>query len=225
MVAGRLPGDDLPHPVRQHHLQGAPAGERDLRPRLPGRDGRGVPAPAGRCNGRTGPRRRLTPVEVAMLTFGGIALAQHRPQHRSDLPAEPGQLRREGIQPAHRVRRLLLRGHSHDSCRGDAGLLAPDTGPHLPHCAGHFLRVTYRLQRLLRLVGATAAPDCDRRPIADGHPSEFGSKIVVGPTQHGLALASMLTIGLPFAVLPLLEARRTSATAAVPAHDRPDPGG
>ena len=35
-------------------------------------------------------------------------------------------------------------------------------------------------------------------------------KIVVGPTHHGLALASMLTIGLPFAVLPLLEARRPS---------------
>ena len=31
---------------------------------------------------------------------------------------------------------------------------------------------------------------------------------VVGPTVHGLALASMLTIALPFAVLPLLESRQ-----------------
>jgi hypothetical protein len=36
----------------------------------------------------------------------------------------------------------------------------------------------------------------------------YGRKIIVGPTQHGLAVASMLTIGLPFAVLPLLKARR-----------------
>jgi hypothetical protein len=38
------------------------------------------------------------------------------------------------------------------------------------------------------------------------HP-RYGSKTVVGPTQHGLALASMLSVGLPFAVLPLLKAR------------------
>jgi hypothetical protein len=46
-------------------------------------------------------------------------------------------------------------------------------------------------------------------PLTNIHPLS-GNKTVVGPTQHGLALASMLTIGLPFAVLPLLEARRAS---------------
>ena len=43
----------------------------------------------------------------------------------------------------------------------------------------------------------------------DIHP-KFGERpTVVGPTDHGLALTSMLTIALPFAVLPLLEARAT----------------
>ena len=41
-------------------------------------------------------------------------------------------------------------------------------------------------------------------PIGDTKP------IISGPAQHGLALASMLTIALPFAVLPLLQARRRS---------------
>jgi O-antigen ligase len=40
------------------------------------------------------------------------------------------------------------------------------------------------------------------------HPKNGGRPTIVGPTAHGLALTSMLTIALPFAVLPLLEARR-----------------
>ena len=36
----------------------------------------------------------------------------------------------------------------------------------------------------------------------------YGRKIIVGPTAHGLALATLFTIALPFAVLPLLDARR-----------------
>jgi hypothetical protein len=49
-------------------------------------------------------------------------------------------------------------------------------------------------------------------PLATvGTPPTDGPKALIsGPTQHGLALASMLTIALPFAVLPLLEARRSS---------------
>jgi O-antigen ligase len=44
--------------------------------------------------------------------------------------------------------------------------------------------------------------------LTDIHPPS-GRPMIVGPTKHGLALASMMTIALPFAVLPLLEARRT----------------
>jgi O-antigen ligase len=40
-------------------------------------------------------------------------------------------------------------------------------------------------------------------PPTNIHP-DTGRKIVVGPTEHGLALASMLTIALPFAILELL---------------------
>ena len=40
------------------------------------------------------------------------------------------------------------------------------------------------------------------------HPKNGGRPTIVGPTAHGLALTSMLTIALPFAILPLLEARR-----------------
>ena len=43
------------------------------------------------------------------------------------------------------------------------------------------------------------------------HPAGGDRPIVIGPTAHGLALASMLTIALPFAVLPLLENRKRIA--------------
>jgi O-antigen ligase len=40
------------------------------------------------------------------------------------------------------------------------------------------------------------------------HPVDGNRPQVVGPTDHGLALTSMLTIALPFAILPLLEAKQ-----------------
>jgi O-antigen ligase len=41
------------------------------------------------------------------------------------------------------------------------------------------------------------------------HPSvDAGRKSIVGPTQHGLALASMLTVAMPFAVIRLFEVKR-----------------
>jgi len=58
-------------------------------------------------------------------------------------------------------------------------------------------------------------------PVAEVIPSPtnlhpgFGARpVIVGPTEHGLALASMLTIALPFAVVPLLAARRPSRRLA-----------
>lgn len=40
------------------------------------------------------------------------------------------------------------------------------------------------------------------------HPGDGARAVIVGPTEHGLALASMLTIALPFAVVQVLEERR-----------------
>ena len=85
---------------------------------------------------------------------------------------------------------------------------------HLPDRTGHVLRVAYRRTtlfylwsaKLLHPVAAVAHSPTVIHPL-DG----AGTKTVVGPTKHGLALASMLTIGLPFAVLPALEARRPGA--------------
>lgn len=48
-------------------------------------------------------------------------------------------------------------------------------------------------------------------PATNIHPPGGDRPIVIGPTAHGLALASMLTIALPFAVLPLLERRKRLA--------------
>ena len=42
----------------------------------------------------------------------------------------------------------------------------------------------------------------------------YGRPTVVGPTAHGLAVTSMLTIALPFAVLPLLKTRQIHKRAA-----------
>lgn len=55
--------------------------------------------------------------------------------------------------------------------------------------------------KLLGPLGSVAPSPTDIHPA-------FGRPVIVGPTQHGLALASMLTIALPFAVLPLLEGNR-----------------
>ena len=56
--------------------------------------------------------------------------------------------------------------------------------------------------KLLSPIASVAPPPTEIHPLYGARPT------IVGPTGHGLALASMLTIALPFAVLPLLEARR-----------------
>jgi O-antigen ligase len=55
--------------------------------------------------------------------------------------------------------------------------------------------------KLLSHIASVAPSPTDIHPL-------YGRATIVGPTQHGLALASMMTIALPFAVLPLLEAKR-----------------
>lgn len=56
--------------------------------------------------------------------------------------------------------------------------------------------------KLLSPIASVAPSPTDIHPL-------YVHATIVGPTEHGLALASMLTMALPFAVLPLLEARRT----------------
>jgi polysaccharide biosynthesis protein PslJ len=149
-------------------------------------------------------RRRLTPVEVAMLTFAGIALLsivlnidRIYQQNQvgfvekgfSQLVAYGafffvvvGTIRSEEM-PAFSRLILVL------SCLTALGTIYE----------GHTgYNVFYHWSGILLRPIATVGPSPTQL-----HPS----KIVVGPTQTGLALASMLTIGLPFAVLSLLEAR------------------
>ena len=159
---------------------------------------------------RRGPRRRLTPVEVAMLTFGGVALLSIV-------------LNIDRIYQQNQVS-YVEKGFSQLIAYGGFFFLVIATVR--PEEMPAFSRLTLALTFLTALGTFYEArtgynvfyvwsakllhpiATVPRAPTAI-HP-KFGSKIVVGPTQHGLALASMLTIGLPFAVLPLLKARRTS---------------
>jgi hypothetical protein len=162
---------------------------------------------AGRgINGRSGARRRLTPVEIAMLVFGGIALLSvvlniDRIYQQNELSFVNKQLsellaygvfffvviatvRAEEVPAFSRLVMAL-------ACLTAAGVIYESrTGNDL----------FFTLSRTL--LGPLATVQ---------NPPTDGPKVIIGgPTQHGLALASMLTIALPFAVLPLLQARRPS---------------
>lgn len=162
-------------------------------------------------SGRTSPRRRLTPVEVAILTFGGLALLSivlnidriYQQNQVSFVEKGFSQLVAYGVfffvviatvrpeeMPA--FSRLILAL----TCLTAIGTFYESrTG----------VNVFYLWSaKLLNPVAAVAHSPTDIHSWA-------GTRTIVGPTKHGLALASMLTIGLPFAVLPMLEARRMSA--------------
>ena len=162
---------------------------------------------AGRAmQSRSGPRRRLTPVEVAVLTFGGIALLSiilnlDRIYIQNEISlSEKGfsaliafgvfffvvvSTVRPGEMPAF-SRLIMILG-----CLTAVGTL------YEAH-TGHNLFYQWSATLLHPVATVGPAP-------TEMHPE----KVVAGPTHHGLALASMLTVALPFAVLPLLEARRT----------------
>ena len=164
---------------------------------------------AGRAtHGRTESRRRLTPVEVAVLTFGGIALLSiilnidriYQENQVSFVEKSFSELIAYGVfffvviatiraeeMPA--FSRLIL---------GLTCLTA--LGTFYESRTGYNVFFLWSSQLLHPIATVLPSPTVI-------HP-RFGAKTVVGPTQHGLALASMLTIGLPFAVLPLLSARR-----------------
>ena len=164
---------------------------------------------AGRAmQGRRGPRRRLTPVEVAVLMFGGIALLSialnidriYQENQVSFVEKSFSQLLAYGVfffvviatvraeeMPA--FSRLIL---------GLTCLTA--LGTFYESRTGYNVFFVWSGQLLHPIASVLPSPTVI-------HP-KFGAKTVVGPTQHGLALASMLTIGLPFAVLALMEARQ-----------------
>ncbi len=156
---------------------------------------------------RSGPRRRLTPVEVAVLTFGGIALLSivlnvdriYQQNQISFVEKGFGQLIAYGVfffvviatvrpeeMPA--FSRLILAL----ACVTALGVLYESR-------TGYNAFYLWSA-KLLSPVATVGHSPTVLHPV----------KTIVGPTHHGLALASMLTIALPFAVLPLLEARRTS---------------
>ena len=155
-------------------------------------------------NRREGPRRRLTPVEIAMLIFGAVALLSvvlnidriYQQNQLSFVQKQFSQLlaygvffflvvatiRREEVPAFTRLVMSL-------ACLTAVGVIYESrTGSDL----------------FFRVVQDPGGPARDRPSPADGWPQDNRR----GPTQHGLALASMLTIALPFAVPPLLQARR-----------------
>jgi hypothetical protein len=160
--------------------------------------------------GRSSRRRRLTPVEVAVLTFGGVALLSivlnidriYQQNEFSFVVKSFSALVAYGVffflviatirpQEMPAFSRLVL-----------ALTCLTALGTFYESRTGYNVFYVWSGQLLHPIASVAHAP-------TNIHPL-YGSKTVVGPTQHGLALASMLTIGLPFAVLPLLEARRTS---------------
>lgn len=157
-------------------------------------------------NSQNGPRRRLTPVEIAMLVFGAIALLSivlnidriYQQNQLSFVNKQFSQLlaygvfffvviaaiRPEEVRPFIRLVIGL-------ACVTAVGVIYQSR-------TGNNVFFTWSAM-LLGPLATVAKP-----PIGDTVP------IISGPAQHGLALASMLTIALPFAVLPLLQARRRS---------------
>jgi hypothetical protein len=157
-------------------------------------------------NDRTFPRRRLTPVEIAMLVFGGIALISivlniDRIYQQNELGFVNKQLSQllaygafffvviASIRPEEvpAFTRLVMAL----ACVTAVGVIYQSR-------SGNNLFFTLSATLLGSFAQVAHAPIGNAKPI------------ISGPTQHGLALASMLTIALPFAVLPLLEARRPS---------------
>jgi hypothetical protein len=161
---------------------------------------------------RRGARRRLTPVEVAVLTFGAIALLSivlniDRIYQENEFGfVTKGFIALVAYGVFFFVVIATLRPEEMPAFSRLILVLACLTALGAFYESRTGYNVFYKWSAILLHPIATVAP-----APTDIHPTNGGPKNVVGPTQHGLALASMLTIGLPFAVLPLLEARRVSA--------------
>lgn len=152
-----------------------------------------------------GPRRRLTPVEISILVFGGIALLSivlnigriYQQNELSFVNKQFSELLAYGVfffvvvatlrpEEVPAFSRLIMAL----ACLTAVGVIYQSrTGTNL------FFSWSSMLLGPLAIV--------EKPPVGDV------TAIISGPTQHGLALASMLTIALPFSILPLLEARET----------------
>jgi O-antigen ligase len=157
-------------------------------------------------NERKGPRRRLTPVEIAMLVFGGLALLSivlniDRIYQQNELSFVNKQLSQLIAYGAFFfVVIASIRPEEVPAFTRLVMALACITAVGVIYESRSGVNLFYSLSGTLLGPFAQVA----------GAPTDNAKVIVSGPTQHGLALASMLTIALPFAVLPLLEARRPS---------------
>jgi hypothetical protein len=159
-------------------------------------------------NGREHPRRRLTPLDIAMLVFGGIVVLSivlniDRIYQQNELGFVNKQLSQLIAYGAFFfVIVASIRAEEVPAFTRLVMALACITAVGVIYQSRSGTNLFYTLPgTLLGSLVTVAHP-----PIS----SDSAKVIVSGPAQHGLALASMLTIALPFAVLPLLEARRPS---------------
>lgn len=155
-------------------------------------------------NERTGPRRRLTPVEIAMLVFGGLVLLSivlnidriYQQNELGFVNKQLSQLFAYGVFFFLVI--VSIRPEEVPAFTRLVMALACLTALGVIYESRTGVNLFYSLSSsVLGSFAQVAAPPTDNAKL-----------IISGPTQHGLALASMLTIALPFAVLPLLEARR-----------------
>ena len=158
-------------------------------------------------DGRYGPRRRFTPVEIAVLVFGAIALLSI--VLNIDRIYQQNQLS------------FVEKGFSQLLAYGVFFFLVIATvDPEEVPAFGRLVMVLacltavgaiYESRSGFNVFYVWSAKLLSPIAIVGKSPTVLHpTKSIFGPTQHGLALASMLTIALPFAMLPLLEARRPS---------------
>jgi hypothetical protein len=154
-------------------------------------------------NGRTFPRRRLTPVEIAMVAFAGIAvLSIVLNIDRIYQQNEVGFVNKQ-------LSQLLAYGFFFFLVIVS---IRPEEVPAFTRLVTTLACVTavgviYQSRTGVDLFYTWSAMLLHPVARVTSLPAGYTKVIIGGPTQHGLALASMLTIALPFAVLQLLEAR------------------
>lgn len=152
---------------------------------------------------RSRARRRLTPVEIAMLVFGGISLLSivlnidriYQQNQLSFVEKQFSQLIAYGA--FFFVVIATVRGDEVPAFTRLVMVLACLTA----------VGVIYESRSGTNLFFTWSAMLLGPLATVGNPPTDGAMSLISGPTQHPLALASMLTIGLPFAVMPLLEPR------------------
>jgi O-antigen ligase len=160
---------------------------------------------ARRISSGSGRRRRMTPIEIAVVTFVGVSLLSvalniGRIYQDNQLGfVEKGLSQLVAYAAFFFIATATVRvpemKHFGRLIMGLACLTS--IGTIYESRTGY--NVFYRWSAKLFAPLGSVAPS-----PTNIHPA-FGRPVIVGPTQHALALASMLSIALPFAVLPLLD--------------------